>query len=73
MKQRDEEQKDFLPQLSAPARRALQNSGIKTLQQLAKFTMAEILQFHGIGKTAIPILQKTLKEKGISFKTTGKL
>src|SRR5665213_333174 len=73
VKQRDEEQKDFLPQLSAPARRALQNSGIKTLQQLAKHTEAEILEFHGIGKTAIPKLQKILKEKGLTFKTPENL
>ena len=68
VKQRDEQLKDFLPQLSAPARRALQNSGIKTLQQLAKHTEAEILELHGIGKTAIPILQNILKEKGLTFR-----
>jgi len=54
-----------------PARRALQNNGIKKLQDLAKYTEAEILQFHGIGKTAIPLLQKALKEKGFNFKGAG--
>ncbi|MDP4284940.1 MAG: DNA-directed RNA polymerase subunit alpha C-terminal domain-containing protein [Bacteroidota bacterium] len=50
------------------ARQALQNNGIKTLQDMAKYTEAEILQFHGIGKTAIPVLQKALKEKGFNFR-----
>ena len=73
VKQRDEQQNDFIPQLSAPARRALQNSGIKSLLQIAKYTEAEILKFHGIGKTTIPVLQNILKEKGLSFKTARKL
>jgi len=72
MKQRDKQQPDFLPQLSAPARRALHNSGIKSLQQLANYTESEILDLHGIGKTAIPKLQQILKEKGLSFKTSLK-
>jgi DNA-directed RNA polymerase alpha subunit len=50
-----------------------QNNGIKSLQQIAKYTEAEILQLHGIGKTAIPVLQKALKEKRLSFKTRVKL
>jgi uncharacterized protein YdhG (YjbR/CyaY superfamily) len=68
MQQQAEKEVGFLPRLSAPARRALQNHGIKTLQDLAKHTEAEILQFHGIGKTAIPVLLKALKEKGFKFK-----
>jgi uncharacterized protein YdhG (YjbR/CyaY superfamily) len=66
--QQEEKEIDFLARLSAPARRALQNNGIKTLKDLAKYTVAEILQFHGIGKTAIPVLRKALKEKGFNFK-----
>lgn len=69
VKQREEQQNDFLLQLSAPARRALQNSGIKSLTQLTKHTEAEIFAMHGIGKTAIPKLQKQLKENGLTFKT----
>ena len=67
-KQQAEKEIDFLPRLSAPARRALQNNGVKTLKDLAKYTETEILQFHGIGKTAIPVLQKALQEKGFNFK-----
>ena len=68
VQQQAEKEIDFLPRLSEPARRALQNNGIKKLQDLAKYTEAEILQFHGIGKTAIPVLQKALKEKGFNFR-----
>jgi DNA-directed RNA polymerase alpha subunit len=67
VKQQDEPVDDFLAGLSAPARRALQNNGIKTIKDLSKLTEEEVLQLHGIGKTAIPLLQKALKEKGLSF------
>jgi uncharacterized protein YdhG (YjbR/CyaY superfamily) len=68
VQQQSKKEIDFLPRLSVPARRALQNNGIKTLQDLAKYTETEILQFHGIGKTAIPVLQKALRQKGIDFR-----
>jgi uncharacterized protein YdhG (YjbR/CyaY superfamily) len=72
IKQQDEPLTDILTGLSAPARRALQNNGIKTLPDLAQYTGAEILSFHGIGKTAIPILQKALKKKGLKFQEEKK-
>jgi predicted RecB family nuclease len=58
----------FLSLLSAPARRALENNGITTLQQLSNFTEKEILQFHGMGPASLPKLRKALEEDGISFK-----
>lgn len=71
VKQEDEPVDDFLAGLSSPARRALQNNGIKTIKELSKLTEADVLQLHGIGKTAIPILQKALKEAGLGFKKHG--
>lgn len=62
-----EKEKKFLSLLSAPARRALENNGIKTLEQLSKHSEKDIIKFHGVGKTTIPILQKVLKEKGLAF------
>lgn len=59
---------DFLSSLSAPARRALENNGIKTLKQLSKYSEKEILKFHGIGKSSIPKLVAALKEDGLTFK-----
>ncbi|NEU07499.1 hypothetical protein GZH53_04150 [Flavihumibacter sp. R14] len=58
----------FLSLVYAPAKRALEKNGIDTLEKLAKFTEKEILQFHGIGKSAIPKLANALKAKGLSFK-----
>jgi len=59
----------FLSQLSAPARRALESKGIKTLKQLSIFSEKEILALHGMGKSTIPKLKAALKEKGLSFKS----
>lgn len=58
----------FLALMSAPARRALENEGITTLQQLAEYTEKEILKLHGIGPSAIPKLRSALEEEGMSFK-----
>jgi hypothetical protein len=58
----------FLSLLSAPARRAMENAGITTLDGLSKYKQADILALHGIGKTTIPVLEKALGEKGLSFK-----
>lgn len=55
--------------LSAPARRALENAQIRSLESLSQFSEKEILKLHGIGKSAIPILQKLLAENGLSFKS----
>ena len=59
----------FMTMLSAPARRALENKGIRTLEQLSAYSEKEILKFHGIGKTSIPILKTALKLKGLKLKS----
>ncbi|MFJ2045447.1 RNA polymerase alpha subunit C-terminal domain-containing protein [Paenibacillus taichungensis] len=58
----------FLSLLSAPARRALENQGITTLQLLSQYTEKEILKLHGIGPSAMPKLRQALEEEGLSFK-----
>lgn len=58
----------FLSQLSAPARRALENNGIHSLEILASFSEKELLQFHGLGPASIPKLKVALKEQEMSFK-----
>ncbi|WP_300666427.1 hypothetical protein [Fluviicola sp.] len=55
--------------LSAPARRALENAQINSLEQLSLFSEKDILKLHGIGKSSIPILQKLLAENGLFFKS----
>ncbi len=54
--------------VGAPARRALQGSGIDSVQKLAKYAEKEILALHGVGKTTIPVLKKVLQENRLDFK-----
>lgn len=59
---------DIFAGLSAPARRAIQNNHISSLEELSKYSEKEIMKFHGIGKTSIPTLKKLLTDKGLSFR-----
>ncbi|RID82428.1 hypothetical protein D1953_18305 [Peribacillus asahii] len=58
----------FLSKLSSPAKNALVNKGIATLQKLSKYTEKEILKIHGIGPASLPIMRTSLEEEGLSFK-----
>ena len=58
----------FLSIMSTPARRALENKGIKTLKQLSKFSEEEILNLHGMGPSSIPKLRQALQGERRSFK-----
>jgi len=66
--QKAKPEEGFLALLSAPARRALVNNGIGTLQQLANKSEADILQYHGMGKASLPKLRAALQEAGLTFK-----
>lgn len=48
--------------IAAPARRALEAHGVKTVADLGRFTEAEVAGWHGIGPTALEAL-KGLAEK----------
>ncbi|MBN8703874.1 MAG: DUF1801 domain-containing protein [Bacteroidetes bacterium] len=61
-------QQGFLSLLAAPARRALENKGIKTLKSLSTYSEKEILLLHGMGKSTIPILKKVLKDSKLGFR-----
>ncbi|GEM_PF-467830 len=58
----------FVEDLSVPARRALENEGIKSAEKLAEYTEKEILSLHGIGPSSIPKMKRALKKRGLSFK-----
>lgn len=58
----------FLSLLSSPARSALIEANIDTLEQLSQYREKEILKLHGIGKASIPTLTKALSDVGLSFK-----
>jgi DNA-directed RNA polymerase alpha subunit len=54
--------------LSAPARRALENAGVKTLKQLANHSEVELLQLHGMGPSSIPKIKALLQQNGFRLK-----
>jgi predicted RecB family nuclease len=58
---------NFLSLLGAPARRALENNGITSLEKLSKYSEKEVLNFHGMGKSTIPKLKNILEDNGLSF------
>ena len=58
----------FLSKIGAPARRALEQEGISTLKQLSKYTEAQLLELHGIGKSAVKILLQELTANNLTFK-----
>lgn len=59
---------NLLARLAAPARRALENAGIKTVDDLSKWSEKEIAKLHGMGPSSLPKLKKVLEEKGLTFK-----
>lgn len=61
----------FLALLAAPARRALENNGITTLKQLSTYSEKDVLSFHGMGKSTIPILQELLRDNKLAFKVNA--
>lgn len=58
----------LLATLGAPARRALEHEGIKTVKQLAAKSEKEILALHGMGPASLPRLRAALKAAGLAFK-----
>lgn len=61
----------FLSQLSAPARRALENQGIKSIKELSKYSEKQILALHGMGPGSLPKLRSALKSAGLKFKSVS--
>lgn len=58
---------DLPKKLAQPAQRALAAAGIRHLEQLTKFSEAEIKELHGIGPNALIQLRNALQAKGLSF------
>jgi hypothetical protein len=54
--------------LSAPDRRALVSANIFKTSDLGKFTLEEMRDLHGIGKSAFARLQQIMAAKKIKFK-----
>jgi hypothetical protein len=62
------EDTEFYSGLASPARRALENAGISSVSQLAGYTQAEVLSFHGMGPGSIPKLKRLLNAKNLDFR-----
>ena len=56
------------PFIGAPAFRALDNFGVKTLKDLTEHTEKELLALHGFGPKALRLLKEALEAKKMSFK-----
>jgi hypothetical protein len=50
--------------LAAPARRALADTGIQTLDQLTKLSEAELRKLHGVGPNAVMLLLEAVRKSG---------
>ncbi|MBN7816284.1 helix-hairpin-helix domain-containing protein [Algoriphagus pacificus] len=59
---------EFLSELSAPARRALERENILSLIQLSGYSEKELLDLHGLGPSSIPKLRKALESAGLMLK-----
>lgn len=57
-----------LPKISKPALRALDSINVKTLEDVTKYSEAELLALHGFGPKAIRILKEVMEEQGLKFK-----
>ena len=67
MKTIPNQQASDFPKLAQPAQRALAGAGIRKLQDLTRFSEAEIKRLHGMGPKALGQLREALADKGLSF------
>lgn len=59
------EYSDFLRKLSKPAQRALEAEGIDRFEKLAVYSKKELLAFHGVGSSSIPVIDQYLNSVGL--------
>ena len=58
----------FLSLSGAPARRAFENNGITTAQELSQRSAKELFSLHFMGKASIRTLRAVLTETGLNVK-----
>jgi hypothetical protein len=66
-KGKDQSENDFPAGLSQPAIRALTGAGITRLEQLTRFSEAEIKRLHGMGPNGLNKLRDALAARDLSF------
>jgi hypothetical protein len=53
--------------IGKPATRALFGAGVRTLEQLAEWSEADLLALHGVGPKAVRVLREALADHGLSL------
>ncbi len=56
------------PKIGAPATRALERAGVRSLDELADWSERDVLALHGMGPRALAILRERLADEGRAFK-----
>lgn len=59
---------EHFPKLGAPAYRALAGIGVKSLDDVTRYSEEELLALHGFGPKALRILRASLAREGKMFK-----
>jgi predicted flap endonuclease-1-like 5' DNA nuclease len=62
-----ETKSEFPKGVAKPAIRALASVGVVRLDQVARFTEADLLALHGMGPKAIRLIKEALRAKGKSL------
>ena len=62
------EKPEFPKGVAKPAVRALSSVGVVRLDQVTRFSEAELLALHGMGPKAIRLIKEALRAKGKSLK-----
>jgi hypothetical protein len=56
------------PRIGAPATRALENAGVRSVAELPNWSERDLLALHGMGPKAVGILRERLASEGLTFK-----
>ena len=54
--------------LAAPARRALVNADLLTIKSLTTITRDDLAKLHGMGPSALKVLDRMLAAKGLNYR-----
>ena len=65
--QDEQPESGLLSKVNAPVRRALLRNKVTDVEALAAYGEKEILAWHGVGPSSIPLLKKALADKGLQF------
>ena len=60
---------DFPKGTGQPAQRALASIGVTSVEECARFTRAELQDLHGMGPKALRVIEESLSERSLGFKT----